>query len=29
VLWFDDGNASVRSLNDIQHLDGLLPYQHV
>ena len=29
VLWFDDGNASVRSLNDTQHLDGLLPYQHV
>jgi ribonuclease H / adenosylcobalamin/alpha-ribazole phosphatase len=29
VLWFDDGNASVRSLNDTQHLDGLLPHQHV
>jgi ribonuclease H / adenosylcobalamin/alpha-ribazole phosphatase len=29
VLWFDDGNASVRSLNDTQHLDGLLPQQHV
>ncbi len=29
VLWFDDGNASVRSLNDTQHLGGLLPFQHV
>ncbi len=29
VLWFDDGNASLRSLNDTQHLGGLLPFQHV
>jgi probable phosphoglycerate mutase len=29
VLWFDDGNASVRSLNDTQHLGDLLPFQHV
>jgi probable phosphoglycerate mutase len=29
VLWFDDGNASLRSLNDTQHLDGLLPRRHV
>jgi ribonuclease H / adenosylcobalamin/alpha-ribazole phosphatase len=29
VLWFDDGNASVRSLNDTQHLGDLLPQQHV
>ena len=29
VAWFADGNASLRSLNDTQHLDGLLPHQHV
>jgi probable phosphoglycerate mutase len=29
VLWFDDGNASLRSLNDTQHLGDLLPFQHV
>jgi hypothetical protein len=29
VLWFRDGNASLRSFNDVAHLDGLLPVRHV
>ena len=29
VLWFTDGNASLRTFNDTQHLDGLLPYLNV
>jgi probable phosphoglycerate mutase len=29
VLWFADGNASLRSYNDVFHLDGLLPVRHV
>jgi probable phosphoglycerate mutase len=29
VLWFSDGNASLRSYNDVFHLDGLLPVHHV
>jgi probable phosphoglycerate mutase len=29
VLWFTDGNASLRSFNDVSHLDGLLPVSHV
>jgi ribonuclease H / adenosylcobalamin/alpha-ribazole phosphatase len=29
VLWFTDGNALLRTYNDAQHLDGLLPYLNV
>jgi probable phosphoglycerate mutase len=29
VLWFTDGNASLRTFNDVSHLDGLLPVSHV
>jgi probable phosphoglycerate mutase len=29
VLWFGDGNASLRSFNDVAHLAGLLPEAHV
>jgi probable phosphoglycerate mutase len=29
VLWFTDGNALLRTYNDSQHLDGLLPYRNV
>ena len=29
VHYFADGNASLRTFNDLGHLDGLLPERHV
>ena len=29
VLWYPDGNASLRALNETGHLDGLLPIDNV